>query len=95
MTLTVHLPNDLERRLRERATRDGRSVEDYVLKLIERDAVRPGRGPVVDALSVQPNPDQTLSDAEFELLLDGLTSGPELPHLPADFSRAGIYADHD
>ena len=95
MTLTVHLPNDLERRLRERADRDGRSVEDYVLELIERDAVGPGRGPVVDASSVQPGRDETLSDEEFELLLDGLASGPELSHLPADFSRADMYADHD
>jgi plasmid stability protein len=95
MTLTVHLPNDLERRLRERASRDGRSIEDYVLELIERDAVGPGRGPVVDASSVQLERDRTLSDEEFELLLDGLASGPELPHLPADFSRADIYADHD
>ncbi len=95
MTLTVHLPNDLERRLRERASRDERSVEDYVLKLIERDAVGPGRGPVVDASSDQLDRDQTPSDEEFELLLDGLASGPERPHLPADFSRADIYADHD
>jgi plasmid stability protein len=95
MTLTVHLPNDLERRLRERASRDGRSVEDYVLELIERDAVGPATGRVVDASGVQPGQDATLSDEEFELLLDGLASGPGLPRLPADFSRADIYADHD
>jgi hypothetical protein len=28
-------------------------------------------------------------------LLDKLASGPGLPHLPAEFSRADIYADHD
>ena len=61
MTLTVHLPNDLEWRLRERASRDGRSVEDYVLELIERDAVGPGPGPVVDALSLQPGRAETFS----------------------------------
>ncbi|HQU42299.1 MAG TPA: hypothetical protein PK867_05780 [Pirellulales bacterium] len=32
---------------------------------------------------------------EFDRLLDELSSGPALPHLPADFSRADIYADHD
>ena len=95
MTLTVHLPNDLERRLRERASRDGRSVEDYVLGLIERDAVGPGRSPVVDASSVQRDRDQPLSDEVFEILLDDLASGPDVPHLSADFSRADIYADHD
>jgi predicted DNA-binding antitoxin AbrB/MazE fold protein len=36
-----------------------------------------------------------LSDDEFERLLDELASGPTLPHLPADFSRADVYADHD
>jgi plasmid stability protein len=95
MTLTVHLPNDLERRLRERASRNGWSVEDYVLKLIERDAAGPGTGAVVDASSVRPGRDEALSDEVFELLLDGLASGPELSRLPADFSRADIYAEHD
>ena len=95
MKLTVHLPNDLDRRLRELASRGGRSVEEYVLELIERDAVRPGRSPALDAPIVEPDREQTLSDEEFELLLDGLASGPERPHLPADFSRADIYADHD
>ena len=95
MTLTVHLPNDLERRLRDRASRDGRSVEDYVLALIERDAAALGTGPVVDASSVQPSRAETLSDEAFDVLLDDLAAGPELPRLPADFSRADIYADHD
>src|SRR5436305_6154543 len=95
MTLTVHLPDDLERRLRERASRDGRAVEEYVLKLIERDAAGPGNGPVVDDSGVQPGQGPALSDDEFELLLDGLASRPGLPRLPADFSRADIYADHD
>jgi plasmid stability protein len=95
MTLTIHLPDDLERRLRERASRDGRSVEGYVLKLIERDATGPFPGPVVDASGVQPGQGPALSDDQFESLLDDLASGPERPHLPADFSRADIYADHD
>jgi plasmid stability protein len=95
MTLTIDLPDDLERRLRERASRDGRAVEDYVLKLIERDATGPGNGPVVDASGAQIGQGPALSDDEFELLLAALASGPKLPHLPADFSRADIYADHD
>jgi predicted DNA-binding antitoxin AbrB/MazE fold protein len=36
-----------------------------------------------------------LSDDDFERLLDELASGPALPHLPADFSRADVYSDHD
>ncbi|MHB1560867.1 MAG: hypothetical protein ACYC61_25720 [Isosphaeraceae bacterium] len=95
MILTIHLPDDLERRLRERASRDGRAVEDHVLALIERDAAGPGGGRVVEAPSLQPGHTPALSDGDFERLLDELSSGPELPHLPADFARADIYADHD
>ena len=36
-----------------------------------------------------------LSDDDFERMLDELASGTALPHLPADFSRADVYADHD
>ena len=95
MTLTVDLPDDLERRLRERASRDGRPVEQYVLELIERDAAGPGNGLGVEASGLYTGQAPALSDAEFEHLLDELESGPGLPHLPADFSRADIYADHD
>ena len=95
MTLTVDLPDDLERRLRERASRDGRPVEQYVLELIERDAPGPGNGQGVEASGLYTDQAPALSDAEFEHLLDEFESGPRLPHLPADFSRAGIYTDHD
>ena len=40
-------------------------------------------------------PDVALSDEDFNRLLDELASGPALPHLPADFSRADVYLDHD
>jgi plasmid stability protein len=105
MALTVHLPNDVERRLRERASREGQSLEESVLHLIERDASRDalaamlgggaGEGPVVDASGLRAGGGSALSDNQFELLLDELASGPGLPNLPADFSRAHIYADHD
>ena len=95
MTLTVDLPDDLERRLRERASRHGRAVEEYVLGLIERDAAGPDGGRGAEASSLQPGRAPALSDVEFETLLDELASGPTLPHLPADFSRADIYAEHD
>lgn len=37
-----------------------------------------------------------MSIEEFDILLDQLSAGlPDLPHLPADFGRADIYADHD
>ena len=95
MTLTVHVPDDLERRLRERASRDGQAVEDYVLDLIERDTAGPATGWGSESLQLFPGQTPSISDGEFERLLDELTSGPRLPHLPADFSRTDIYADHD
>ena len=95
MILTVHLPDNLERRLLERASRDGRSVEDYVLGLIERDAAGPGSGRSVEAPGLHSGQPPALTDDEFEQVLDELASGPGLPRLPADFSRADIYADHD
>ncbi len=36
-----------------------------------------------------------MSDAEFESTLDELAAGPAKPQLPANFSRADIYGDHD
>ena len=95
MTLTVHLPDDLERRLRARRSRDGQALEEYVLGLIERDAAGSGicRLAVAPDLPLGEAPD--LADGEFEALLGELASGPGLPHLPADFSKADIDADHD
>ncbi len=36
-----------------------------------------------------------LSDEEFLQVLDELSAEQNLPSLPADFSRADIYSDHD
>jgi hypothetical protein len=36
-----------------------------------------------------------LNSDEFFRLLDELSAEEDLPSLPADFSRADIYADHD
>ncbi len=95
MTLTADRPDDLERRLRERASRHGRAVEEYVRGLIEEDASRPERGPGAAAPGLGLDQVPALSDVEFETLLDELASGPPLPHLPTDFSRADIYDEHD
>jgi hypothetical protein len=99
MTLTVRLTDELGRLLRERASRGGREPEEYVLHLIERDAAGAGPGTSqtrtpVDASGIQLVQGSAISDTEFEQLLGELSSGPELPHLPAGFSRSDIYADH-
>jgi plasmid stability protein len=95
MTPIVNLPDDLERQLRERASRQGRAIEEYVVALIERDALPPESGRPMEPSIPQPVQAPALSDDEFELLLDVLASGPALPHLPADFSRSDIYDGHD
>jgi hypothetical protein len=100
MIVTVHLPDDVGLRLKARASRGGQGLEDYVLHLLERDAATaepalPGDESILEASPLQPGGGAALSDVEFEALLDELAAGAELPHLPADFSRADIYSDHD
>jgi hypothetical protein len=85
MILTVQLPDELGRRLQARASHDGQEPEEYVLRLIERDAASP----------VPSVAESDLTDEEFDRLLDDLSSGPPLATLPADFSRADLYDDHD
>ncbi|MGD9645422.1 MAG: hypothetical protein AB7U73_06895 [Pirellulales bacterium] len=57
------------------------SAEDYLLVVFGSDAIL--------------GSPQELSDDEFLRELDELASEDNLPSLPADFSRADIYADHD
>jgi hypothetical protein len=86
MTVTITLPPDVMRLLEEKAVRSGRTLETYLTLLAERDV----RG--VDAF---PLVGPQISSEEFDGLLDDLSAGPALPRLPADFSRADIYADHN
>jgi hypothetical protein len=84
----------------ERASRGGQEPEEYVRHLIERDASAFGpdaaqADSALDTSVIRPAADHILSDSEFEQLLGELSSGSEVPHLPAGFSRADIYADHD
>jgi hypothetical protein len=68
------------------------------------DAVRAVESFVADLRSSggQPPPavprfvsDPRLSDEEFDRHLKELASGPPVPTLPPDFSRADLYDDHD
>ncbi|MFO0807575.1 MAG: hypothetical protein U0746_03045 [Gemmataceae bacterium] len=67
--------------LREQAAARELSLEAY-LKLL---ADAGGNG----------SPRVALSAAETDHFLDELSAGETLPVLPADFSRADIYAEHD
>jgi hypothetical protein len=89
MTLTLNLAPEIERRLRERAAESGQPLEGYVQQLIEREAGDSGT-------LTPPREQAPLTLEEFDRLLDEVSEGlPPLPPLPADFSRADIYADHD
>lgn len=50
---------------------------------------------VVFGTSLSDSPDYQLTDEEFTHVLDEIRSEENLPSLPANFSRADIYADHD
>ena len=80
MTVLVHLAAETERVLKERAARNGLTLEAFLEEIAVREA---GSGAV--------NPKSTPQDADFERGLDELSEGlPPLPVLPADFSRADI-----
>ena len=64
-----------------------RAVESFVTHL--RSAGGPP--PTLPQFVSDPQP----TDEEFDRLLKDLASGPSVPTLPADWSRADIYEDHD
>ncbi len=95
--ITVQLAPDTEAKLRQQAEQAGQTLEVYLQQLAER-AVGNGMPAVTGAESKQeprytsdPNP----TASEVERLLRELAAGSPLPVLPADFSRADIYDDHD
>jgi hypothetical protein len=88
-SIVLHLPLDTERKLREKAMQTGQTLEAYLEQLAQHDAEN--TNDTGTGLAFPP----PLSDEEFDRLLDQLSEGAPLPHLPADFSRSDIYADHD
>jgi hypothetical protein len=86
MTITLNLRPEVLQRLREKAAFSGQTVEAYLEQLVAREI----RGKS-DAECGAPQ----LTDQELDQLLDELSSGPPLPPLPGDFSRADVYVDHD
>jgi hypothetical protein len=96
-TVTVQLAPDIERRLRQQANQLGQTLEAFLERLAERavakgtTAVHGGDSEEQTKYISDPRPTQ----AEFERLLGDLATGPSLHVLPADFSRADIYDDHD
>jgi hypothetical protein len=80
MAISVNIDEATHRQLRAKAELLGLSVSEYLARLAASDST----------VEVRREHEATLDfDAELESLL---FSGPALP---ADFSRADIYADHD
>ncbi len=68
--------------LTARAEARGMTLDAYLRTLVDAGPAMPSNG--------------ALSPAEFERGLDDLLAGmPDLPVLPASFSRAEIYGEHD
>jgi hypothetical protein len=86
--VTLHFRPGIEQRLREKARRSGQTLEAYLERLVEREAE-------ADVDATPEDQAEHLSAAEFERLLDELSTGARLAHLPDDFTRADIYSDHD
>jgi non-ribosomal peptide synthetase component E (peptide arylation enzyme) len=84
-TVSIRLPQVTAEKLRERASRLGKSLETYLQDLAQENAAVP-------AVNVDGAP----SLAELDRVLDELAADlPTLPRLPDGFSRADIYAEHD
>jgi hypothetical protein len=89
MTIILNLSPETEQCLRAKASQSGQTLEDYLEQLVVRDIWAPNGSPGTDS-GVQ------LSPAEFDRRLDELSEGlPSIPTLPADWSRADVYTDHD
>ncbi|HJZ59054.1 MAG TPA: hypothetical protein VKE74_29185 [Gemmataceae bacterium] len=108
-SITLQLPPDIERKLRDQAGQLGQTLEAYLQQLAEKAAgngTLPAAAPQDGDVHGPPAPDDAadfpkyisrphLTDAEFERNLKELAAGGPLPRLPADFSRADLYDDHD
>ena len=92
--VTLQLPADTEQKLRDQARRAGQTLEMYLQWLAER-AVADMPAPAPADLQPRYISDPKPTGEEFGRLLGELAAGPPLPVLPADFSRADIYDDHD
>ena len=81
MTVTIELDDKTAERLKSIAEKRGMSIGLYLRQLAE---------------DVAPPSSERLTNEEFERLLDEASRGLDhLQPLPADFSRADIYSDHD
>ncbi len=96
-SVTVQLAPETERKLRHQANQMGQTLETYLERLAERAVANGSPADRNGGCEEQPRfiSDPRPTQAEFERLLGDLATGPPVPVLPVDFSRADIYDDHD
>lgn len=94
-TITLQLPDETERRLRDRAERVGQPLETFLVKLAEKALQSVFEQEYTAAGEPKYFTRPLLTDEEFEQNLREIASGPVGKPLPMDFSRADIYDDHD
>jgi hypothetical protein len=82
MTLSIHIPPEIEQRLLDEALRQGVDPADYAGRLIREHL---------------PSTSNAQTAMEFDRVLDEFfaSNSERLPSLPPDFSRQDLYLDHD
>jgi hypothetical protein len=87
-SITLELPAETERKLRDRADREGQAVEalvqDIVVQAADSEPVRP-------RFMTYPR----LTPEGFQRMLADIAAGEPGTPLPPDFSRADIYPDDE
>ena len=89
--ITIDLDPETEQMLRERAETAGQSLEQHLRELVAKPERTERQLAGVAYFDSRPK----LSHEEFARRIREMADGPPVPTLPADFSRADIYDDHD
>ena len=88
MPVTLELSPEIERLLRQKAAQQGLALETYLGQLVERHAQALNCDLLASRTQILPS--------EFDRLVNELSEGLSwLPTLPAGWSRARLYEDHD
>jgi hypothetical protein len=90
-SITLELPEEIRRRLEDKAAQNGQPLEAFIRGVLEAEAS------AVPVLREPPPLVRRMSVEEFNRRLDEMQKFPlpSFPPLPGDFSRADLYDDHD
>jgi hypothetical protein len=88
MIITLNLPEDLERRLSERAAKTGQTLEEYLESLAQRDVSTSAYG--ASATSIGYPPGMESPEVWLKAFRDMVAGFPRVDHF-VDDSRESIY----